>query len=221
MQLRFLILLFIFAPTLLVSTASASWFGDDDKGKNCYNWYGEKEQCYTKHSEKKESYVGFEFKDFYGSEDESLTSSTGYGLTYLTTSSLDAFRFLFGGSLYYADGFAYLSSTRHAMTMYSGEVLLGFSIKAYRRSVVRPFLEVLAIGGFKSLEMTRPPTGVDNRTFGFSYGGKGSMGMEFGFWKATALRASIEYYDVRSKLAGSDSLPITSLGVGVGIVVFH
>lgn len=215
-------LFFIFS-LLAPALASAGWFSDDnDRTKNCYNWYGEKEACYRQHSEKIESYVGLNYMDFTGEERESLVGNTGFGATYLTTSGLDAFRLMFGGSLYMADGNVYINDTRHVGTLYSGELLLGFSLKAYRRSTVRPFLEVLGAVGFKSLEMSRPPTGVDNRTFGFSYGGKGSMGMEFGFWRSVAIKTSIDYYDVRAKdIAGSDAFPMTSLGASIGLTFFH
>lgn len=217
----------LFALIALITTASvaanASWFGgDDDKGKNCYNWYGEKEHCYRTHNEKNESYVGGNFLDFNGDEEESLVGNQGFGATYLTTSSLQAVRFMYGGSLYVADGNVYVGGSRYVGTLYSGELLVGLSLKAYRRATVRPLLEVLAAVGFKSLEMSRAPAGVDNRTFGFSYGGKGSMGMEFGFWKAVAIRTTIDYYGVSaSKIAGSDSFPMTALGVSLGLTFFH
>lgn len=208
---------------ILPSIAGAGWFSDDDdRTKNCYNWYGEKESCYRQHSEKIESYVGFNYLDFNGEEEESLVGNTGFGATYLTTTSLDAFRFMYGGNLYMADGNVYVGGTRYTGTLYSGELLLGFSLKAYRRSTVRPLLEVLGAVGFKSLDMSRPPTGVDNRTFGFSYGGRASMGMEFGFWRSVAIKTTIDYYDVRAKdIAGSDSFPMTSLGASIGLTFFH
>lgn len=218
---KFLILFFIligFTPC-----AVAGWFSDDDdRVKNCYNWYGEKEACYRPHNEKHESFVGFNYMDFNGEEEESLVGNTGFGMTYLTTSGLNAARFVFGGSLYMADGNVYVADTRYTGTLYSGEILLGLSLKAYRRATVRPMLDILGVAGFKSLEMSSPPTGVDNRTFGFSYGVKAAAGMEFGFWKSVAIRATVDYYDVRaSKIAGSDAFPMTSLGASIGLTFFH
>lgn len=216
--------LFLIFSLILPSVASAGWFSDDDQRtqKNCYNWYGEKESCYRQHSEKIESYVGMNYYAFNGEEQESLVGNTGFGVTYLTTSSLDAFRFIFGGTLYTADGNVYVDNTRYTGTLYSGELLLGFSVKAYRRSTVRPLLDVVGAVGFKSLDMSRPPAGVDNRTFGFSYGGRVSMGMEFGFWRSVAIKTTIDYYDVRAKdIAGSDAFPMTSLGASIGLTFFH
>lgn len=212
-----------FLILIIALPSHAGWFSDDkEKPKHCYNWYGEKEYCNSRHTEKNESYVGFNFLDFNGDEEESLVGNQGFGLTYLTTTSQEAFRFIYGGSLYMADGNVYVGGTRYLGTLYSGELLLGFSLKAYRRATVRPLLEVVAAVGFKSLEMNRAPTGVDNRTFGFSYGGKASMGMEFGFWRPVAVRATVDYYAVAAPdIAGSDSFPISALGASLGLTFFH
>lgn len=217
-MLNFLISFIVFIAAVPVQ---AGFFDDDEKGKNCYNWYGEKEVCYRQHQNKKESYIGFNYMNFYGSRDESMTGSVGTGATYLTTSSLEAFRFIFGGSIYYSDSNIYLSNTGYSGTLYSAEVLIGFSLKAYRRSMVRPMLEVLGVGGLKSLQLARPPDGVDTRTVGFSYGVKGSMGMEFGFWRSVALRAMVDYYDVRADIAGVSAFPISSFGGSIGLTFFH
>lgn len=220
MTLQHLCFLIVIAMS---SITQAGWFSDDDdRTKNCYNWYGEKEACYRQHHEKHESFVGINYMDFTGEEEESLVGNTGFGMTYLTTSGLNAARFVFGGSLYMADGNVYVADTRYSGTLYSGEILLGFSLKAYRRATVRPMLDVLGVAGFKSLEMSRPPTGVDNRTFGFSYGVKAAAGMEFGFWRSVAIRTTIDYYDVRAKdIAGSSAFPMTSLGATIGLTFFH
>lgn len=216
--LRTLAILPIFA-----ATAHAGWFSDDaEKPKHCYNWYGEKEHCYRQYNEKNESYVGFNFLDFNGDEEESLVGNQGFGMTYLTTSGVEAFRFVYGGALYMADGNVYVGGTRYQGTLYSGELLLGFSVKAYRRATVRPLLEVLGTIGFKSMEMRRAPVGENSRSFGFSYGGKASMGMEFGFWRPVAIRATVDYYHVSAqKIAGSDAFPMTALGASLGLVFFH
>lgn len=215
--------IFFFILILSSFPAHAGWFSDDEKSvKNCYNWYGEKEPCYRQHNEKVETLLSFNYMDFTGDEVESLTGNTGFGATYLTTSGLDAARFVFGGSLYYADGNVYIESSRRVGTITSGELILGFSFKAYRRSTVRPILDILGLVGFKSLDMSNPPTGVDNRTFGFSYGGKVAAGMEFGFWRSLALRTTVDYYDVRAQdIAGSDAFPMKSLGASFGLVFFH
>lgn len=206
-----------------IFSAHAGWFSDDKENpKHCYNWYGEKEHCNSRQTTKNESYVGFNYLDFNGDEEESLVGNQGFGMTYLTTTSVEAFRFVYGGALYMADGNVYVGSTRYTGTLYSGELLLGFSVKAYRRATVRPLLEVLAAVGFKSLEMSRAPAGVDNRTFGFSYGGKGSMGMEFGFWRPVAVRATVDYYHVSAPdIAGSSAFPLSALGASFGLTFFH
>lgn len=222
-MLVFVRIFFLLFPIAVVVPAMAGLFGSDDhRPKNCYNWYGERETCYRQHSEKNETLVALNYYDFNGKEEQSLTGNVGFGATYLTTTSLDAARFVFGGSLFMADGNVWVDNMRYLGTLYSGELLLGLSLKAYRRSTVRPMLELIGTLGFKSLEMSRPPTDVENKTFGFSYGVRASMGMEFGFWRSVAVRTMIDYYDVRAKnIAGSDAFPMTSLGASFGLVFFH
>lgn len=204
---------------LLPITGHAFW-GSDSKEKRdvCVTWYGEKEPCMGP-KKKTESYFGFQMYSFIGNKTKSATGSSGYGGTYLATTQESHFRFLFGGSMYYAPTKTYLDDEDYSANMLAADLILGLSIKPFLRSTIRPILEIVALGGIKSMEMANPPTGTDDQTLGFSYGGKAGMGFEVGFSRFTALKALLEYQDVTvNELAGRKDFPLDGLGFTIGLV---
>lgn len=200
---------------------SPAFAGDPDEPRErdvCVNWYGEKEPCSGPYK-KTESYYGFQMYSFIGDKTKSATGSYGYGGTYLATTSQSHFRFHFGGSLYYAPTRTYLSNVSYNANILAADFILGFSIKPFLRSTVRPLIEVFALGGVKSMTMANPPTGVNDQTVGFSYGGKAGMGFEIGFSRFTAMKAMLEYQKITvSQLAGASNFPLDGLGFTLGLV---
>lgn len=164
------------------------------------------------------TYIGGAYQNYTGPDDNSLTGSTGYGVTITSTPHRSYFRLLYGASLTATDGRAYLSTTRYAATAYSADAIVGFSIYPIVKKVpVRPFLEVAGLGGFKYIDVTNAPAGAESPSSGLSYGYRLAIGVETNLSDNYGLRVSADYVSNRAKILNTSGYQLDSFGFNLGI----
>ncbi len=211
----------VFALNFFIfSSHSQAFWGDDDKKNLCYNMYGEREPC-GRASLRRETHFAGLGTAYYGDRDASFSGSYGAGAILTSVKSYSPVRFLFGGQTVYSAANAYINDQTYATTLLAVDLLFGLSIKPYHNSFIQPVFEIDLMGGFKSLEIASPPTGVENKNLVPSYGGKISLGADIKIWRHHGLRPAVEYQINRvSGIIDGETLNLDSLGFSLGIVFF-
>lgn len=164
------------------------------------------------------TYLGGMYSSFSGERENSLSGVDGFGLMILATPHKSRLRFVYGAALQFADGIGYFGSTRHLATMYSADAFIGFSIYPMVTAVaIRPFLEAGGLGGFKYMDVVNPPTGVDARSTGLSYGYRLAIGLETSFSAKYALRMSADYIKSTADVGGVSDYQLDTFSFGLGL----
>lgn len=201
-----------------VGLESAFAFWDDDKKNVCYNWNGDREPC-GRSSLRRESLLGGQFNSYYGDRDASFTGSYSQGLVLSTVKSHSSVRFLFGGQFLFSNANAYIAQTSYKTQMLSADLMFGVSIKPFKDTTLQPVFELAALGGFKSLQITSPPPGIDSKNLAPSYGGKLSLGLDLRLSRFYALRPAVDYQICRlSGIVDGERLNLDSLGFSLSLV---
>lgn len=210
------VILFLSFHLVLVS-AQASWFGDEDK--RCYDWHGNRESC-QRLDARRESLIAGQFNAYYGEQTGSMTGSFGQGLLMTTVKSKSAVRFLFGGQLLYSAANSYINnSSAIGTTMMSADLIFGLSIKPYNDTYLKPIFEIDLIGGLKSIQFARPPAGIEEKNLKPSYGGKISLGMDIPISRTSSLRPAIDYQITRvDGIIDNETFVLDALGLSIGWV---
>lgn len=157
------------------------------------------------------------YQSYSGERENSLAGINGYGLTVISTPHYNHFRLIYGATLSYVDGRGYLAGNRHGMTGYSADAIIGMSIYPIVAKVkIRPFFELGGIGGFKYLEVSNPPTGVEGRATGLSGGYRLSIGLETNLSFKYGLRISADYNKSTSSMLEANNFSFDNFAFSLG-----
>lgn len=184
---------------------------------NCNRTFGPNQHCFDGDSE---SFLAFKLNSFVGDRTKSLTGSYSYNLSFTSVTGKDNFSFLLGGQLGYGSVSAYINNGSALIGKYTSlDIPVGVSIKFFKSNRIRPILDLYGLVGFKSLDLSSPPTGVDNKTIGLSYGYGGSFGLEFNIGNYTSLRGTMDYEtNTAQSLANQSGFNLSALCFKFGIV---
>jgi hypothetical protein len=165
------------------------------------------------------SLIAFQGEIYTGDEVNSIAGNYGYGLNLATYSSDDRISFVLGGVLGYASAVGYIDSAEYDMAIYSTDIYLGFAFKPFKKAYLSPSIELCAMGGYKNIEVTNPPSGEDTNNLAITSGYKMTFAIDFGKQYRSKFRI---YSDLNQRIApkvsGQSNYNLSSISVGLGIM---
>lgn len=208
---------FIFAFLVCLPSTGFSLIRANQPDDKCTTVFGRSRYCTEGRGE---TFLAFKLNSYIGERHQSQTGSYSYNLSMTTVTSKNWFSFLFGGQVGYGIVNFYLNNSRESQGKFlSVDIPMGISMKLFRTNKIRPVIDLYGLVGFKNLDLTSPPSGVDYKTIALSYGYAGSFGLEFSLSKFTRFRATIDYETNQApNLANQDKYNLNALAYKLGIV---
>lgn len=206
----------LFLTNFLVLFNSSFAFAQASMPVQCTNMLGSDQPC---SKNEMETFFSYKLTSFVGDQQKSFTGSYSHGFSMTSVTERSNFSFLLGLQGSYGNMLAYINSLAYSSRLMGIDVPLGFSIKFFRSTWLRPVIDLYGLVGFRSLEVMAPPSGVDNKTMSFSYGYGVGLGFELGVSRKTAVRVMADYeMNSAQNLANQSGFKLDALAYRIGLV---
>lgn len=163
------------------------------------------------------TYFAGGYQNYTGDRENSLAGIDGYSLTVVSTPHKNHFRLIYGATLSYIDGRGYVAGDRYSMFGYGADAIIGLSIyPVVKKIAIRPFFEMAGIGGFKYLDVSNAPDGIQSRETGLSGGYKLSIGLETNLGDKYGLRTTVDYIKNSSSMLETSNYSFDNFAFTLG-----